>query len=63
MKRLQRMEPLTDEQRIDYLCELAEYTCGQWQIVIESDAESFMDALDAEAKRAHGIWATTGEQQ
>lgn len=48
-------EPLTDEQRLDWLCEVAELTCGQWQIVIESDAESFIDAVDELAARAHGI--------
>ena len=39
-------KPLTDKQRIDWLCEEAEYTCGQWQIVIESDDKSFVDAID-----------------
>ena len=46
---------LTDEQRLDWLCEEAEFTCGQWQVVIESDAESFIDAVDEWAARAHGI--------
>lgn len=46
---------LTDEQRLDWLCEEAEFTCGQWQVVIESDAESFIDAVDEWAARVHGI--------
>ncbi len=39
-------KPLTDKQRIDWLCEEAVYTCGQWQIVIESNDKSFVDAID-----------------
>ena len=46
---------LTDEQRIDWLCEEAEFTCGQWQVVIDSDKESFLDAVDEMARTAHGI--------
>lgn len=46
---------LTDEQRIDWLCEEAVYTCGQWQVVFDSDKESFIDAVDELAARAHGI--------
>ena len=46
---------LTDEQRIDWLCEEAEFTCGQWQVVIDSDKESFLDAVDEMVRAAHGI--------
>lgn len=48
-------EPLTDGQIVDWFCEEAEYTCGQWQVVIESDNPSFIDAVKEQAMRAHGI--------
>lgn len=54
---------LTDEQRIDWLCEEAVYHCGQWQVVFDSDKDSFIDAIDEMAAIAHGIGATTGGQQ
>lgn len=53
---------LTDEQRIDWLCEEAVYHCGQWQVVFDSDKDSFIDAIDEMAAIAHGIGAATGEQ-
>lgn len=54
---------LTDEQRIDWLCEEAVYHCGQWQVVFDSDKDSFIDAIDEMAAIAHGIGATTGAQR
>ena len=56
-------QPLTDGMRIDWLCEIAQQTCGQWQVVIESDNPSFIDALDAEAMRAHGIGQPAAGQE
>lgn len=53
---------LTNEQRIDWLCEEAVYHCGQWQVVFDSDKDSFIDAIDEMAAIAHGIGAATGEQ-
>lgn len=58
-----QLKALTDEQRIDWLCEEAEFTCGQWQVVIDSDKESFLDAIDEMARTAHDITQPSQQEQ
>lgn len=54
---------LTDEQRIDWLCKEAVYHCGQWQVVFDSDKDSFIDAIDEMAAIAHGIDASEAKDK
>ena len=46
-------DDVRDAARLDWICEEAEYTCGQLQVVIQTDGKvgSFVDAIDAAIQR------------